>query len=70
VKFHRISAWVYSPNVASKRVLEKNGFCLEGVQKEAVLCEGVPTDHILYGLLKSEMIQDYKGTINDKTDEL
>ena len=54
-KLHRISAWVYRPNVASTRVLEKNGFCIEGVQKEAVLCEGLPTDHILYGLLKSDM---------------
>ena len=55
-KLHRISAWVYRPNAASIKVLEKNGFCLEGVQKEAVLCEGAPTDHLLYGLLKSDML--------------
>ncbi|MBO7489492.1 MAG: GNAT family N-acetyltransferase [Bacteroidales bacterium] len=51
---HRISAWVYKPNEASSRVLEKNGFCLEGIQKDAILCEGNPTDHLLYGLLRSD----------------
>ena len=48
---HRVTAWVYAPNKASSRVLEKNGFTLEGVQREAVLCEGTPTDHLMYGLL-------------------
>ena len=51
---HRISAWVYKPNVASSRMLEKNGFQLEGIQKEAVLCEGVPTDYLAYGLMKKD----------------
>lgn len=51
---HRVTAWVYAPNKASIRVLEKNGFRLEGVQREAVLCEGVPTDHLVYGLLRND----------------
>ena len=48
---HRVTAWVYAPNKASSRVLEKNGFALEGVKKEGVLCEGVPTDYLMYGIL-------------------
>ena len=52
---HRVTARVYAPNKASQRVLEKNGFQLEGVMREAVLCEGVPTDYLVYGLLKSEI---------------
>lgn len=52
---HHVTAWVYAPNKASQRVLEKNGFQLEGVQREAVLCEGIPTDHLVYGLLKSNI---------------
>ena len=53
-RLHRVSAHVYRPNEASSRVLEKNGFRLEAVQKNAVLCEGTPTDYLLYGLLRSE----------------
>lgn len=52
-KLHRVTARVYGPNKASIRVLEKNGFQLEGVLREAVLCEGKPTDYLVYGLLSS-----------------
>lgn len=52
---HRVSAWVYKPNIASSRVLEKNGFRLEGVKEDGVMCEGVPTDYLMYGLLKSRI---------------
>ena len=55
--FHRISAWVYKSNIASTRVLEKNGFRLEGVQEEGVMCEGKPTDHLMYGLLKNRFVR-------------
>lgn len=55
-KLHRVSAWVYAPNVASRRVLEKNGFHAEGIQREAVMCEGHPTDRLLYGLLRKHHI--------------
>ena len=59
-KYNRLSARVYRPNIASSRVLEKNGFKLEGVLREAVLCEGHPTDYLQYGLLRSE----YQSTID------
>lgn len=51
---HRVTALVFGPNKASRRVLEKNGFHLEGIQKEAVDCDGKPTDHCIYGILRSE----------------
>ncbi|MGN0376977.1 MAG: GNAT family N-acetyltransferase [Suilimivivens sp.] len=35
----RITAQVFEPNKASQRVLEKNGFVLEGIMKNAV-CKG------------------------------
>lgn len=53
-KLHRVTAWVYAPNKAASRVLEKNGFQVEGIQRESVMCEGRPTDRIAYGLLKKE----------------
>lgn len=33
----RITGLVYEPNIASRRVLEKNGFILEGIMKNAVV---------------------------------
>ena len=53
-ELYRISAWVYQPNIASARVLEKNGFRLEGVQRCGIRCEGKPTDHLLFGILQPE----------------
>ena len=32
----RITGLVYEPNLASRRVLENNGFVLEGIKKQAV----------------------------------
>lgn len=48
----RISARVFAPNEASRRVLEKNGFALEGVMPRAV-CKGEDIyDLCLYGRLR------------------
>ena len=47
----RITGLVYAPNAASKRVLEKNGFALEGLQKDAVWKDGKVYDLCLYGKL-------------------
>ena len=48
----RITGLVYAPNVASQRVLEKNGFVQEGTQKNAVYKNGQLYDLYLYGKLK------------------
>ena len=48
----RITGLVYAPNVASQRVLEKNGFVREGLQRNAVYKNGQIYDLVLYGKLK------------------
>ena len=49
----RITGLVCGPNVASQRVLEKNGFVREGIQKNAVYKNGNIYDQILYAKLKN-----------------
>jgi ribosomal-protein-alanine N-acetyltransferase len=48
----RITAEVFSPNTASCRVLEKNGFQLEGTLRRAVCKDGNVHDMCIYGKLK------------------
>jgi RimJ/RimL family protein N-acetyltransferase len=50
----RISSMVYSPNIASQRVLEKNGFAREGRQRNAIYKDGRIYDACLFGKLKEE----------------
>ena len=48
----RITGLVYKPNVASQRVLEKNGFALEGIMKNAVFKNNNIYDLCVYGKYK------------------
>ena len=48
----RITAEVFSPNTASIRILEKNGFHLEGTLRRAVCKDGNVYDMYVYGKLK------------------
>ena len=48
----RITGLVYEPSSGSRRVLEKNGFLLEGTMKNAVVKEGRVYDLCVYGKLK------------------
>ena len=48
----RITGLVYAPNIASRRVLEKNGFEVEGVLKNGVLKNGAVYDLCIYGKQK------------------
>ena len=50
----RIDARVYKGNEASARVLEKAGYKLEGLLRQAILKQGVPIDHYLYAILREE----------------
>ena len=52
---HRITAFVYAPNTASSRVLEKNGFLLEGLMRKAVWKDGKTLDLLVYGKLKEDV---------------
>lgn len=48
----RITGLVYEPNIASQKVLKKNGFSLEGTMKNAVIKNGKVQDLCIYGKLK------------------
>lgn len=48
----RITGLIYEPNIASRKVLEKNGFTLEGVMKNAVIKNERIFDLCIYGKLK------------------
>lgn len=49
---NRITANVFLPNLASQRVLLKNGFTQEGVMRNAAIKGGKIYDILIYGLLK------------------
>ncbi|MGN1196871.1 MAG: GNAT family N-acetyltransferase [Acetatifactor sp.] len=48
---NRLTANVYDANAASARVLEKNGFLLEGWMRRAALKAGKIYDVCIYGKL-------------------
>lgn len=49
----RVIAYVDPSNVASRRVLEKNGFICEGLLKDHIIQKGVLKDRYLYSLANS-----------------
>lgn len=48
----RITALIYEPNLASRKVVERNGFILEGLMKNAVLKNGIIYNLCIYGRLE------------------
>lgn len=48
----RITGLVYEPNIGSKKVLERNGFILEGIMKRAVIKNENIFDLCIYGKIK------------------
>lgn len=52
--FRRIEAFVAQDNFASQKVLERNGFVVEGLCRENLQVNGRWTDHFLYSLLRSD----------------
>lgn len=48
VRLHRLEAWTLVDNVASQRVLEKNGFTRFGLAKALLLIDGEWRDHLLF----------------------
>jgi RimJ/RimL family protein N-acetyltransferase len=59
LKLHRVYANTFEQNIASQRVLEKCGFKLEGVHRQAMRKRGRYHDEMFYGLLKSELKKPY-----------
>jgi len=54
LKLNRISAYTFTPNKASQKVLLKNGFKKEGLVRENVQKDGKFYDDYVFGLLKKE----------------
>ena len=52
----RIHAEVFAPNTASRRVLEKAGFVLEGAKRASVYKGGQVLDTCVYALVKEERL--------------
>ena len=53
-EYVRLQANVYSNNPSSNRVLEKNGFTLEGIMRKYIFKNGTFLDASLYALLKED----------------
>ncbi|MCR5453482.1 MAG: GNAT family N-acetyltransferase [Bacteroidales bacterium] len=49
LQLRRISARVLAHNVASAKVLEHNGFCLEGTMRNAAIKNGEICDVMVWG---------------------
>lgn len=50
----RVYAQAYADNGASRRLLEKLGFRLEGIQRKAIRKDGVLKDNCIYAVLREE----------------
>ncbi len=54
LQLHRVEAAVMPRNVASTRVVEKNGFRREGLAPRYLNIDGRWEDHVLYGITREE----------------
>ena len=54
LKLHRVYAKVFEENTASKRVLEKNGFKLEGIMREIKYMHNKWHNDLRFGILDKE----------------
>ncbi|MGE7271072.1 GNAT family N-acetyltransferase [Brevibacillus panacihumi] len=54
VHLHRVQAGVMPRNLASIRVLEKNGFRREGLSKRYLQINGVWEDHLIFALTRED----------------
>ncbi|MSS61445.1 GNAT family N-acetyltransferase [Fusobacterium sp. FSA-380-WT-2B] len=48
----KIMATVFDKNIGSKRVIEKNGFKLEGIREKSIYKNGIIYDEYIYGKIK------------------
>jgi ribosomal-protein-alanine N-acetyltransferase len=51
---NRVEALVHPENIASRRVLMKVGMVAEGMLRQVLALKGVPTDHMIYSLLRAD----------------
>lgn len=51
--FRKLGAITDARNIASIRLLESNGFFLEGILRKHYVIQGIPRDQLLYSLLRT-----------------
>lgn len=61
LNLHRIYATIIEGNVGSQKILEKNGFFLEGRLREDSYVEGKYLNNLQYGILKKEWMAKKKA---------
>jgi len=62
LKLHRVEAACMPNNLASIRVLERNGFQREGLARRYLKINGVWQDHLLYATLADDPRDDFGGS--------
>lgn len=63
----KLIAYVHEKNFASIRVLEKAGFKQEGFLREHYIVNGIPTNELVYGLLRHEFAGSNSTKITQPT---
>ena len=53
----KITAGCYSINTSSRRVLENNGFVIEGTRKKQSTFEGERVDSLIFGLIRYDLTE-------------
>lgn len=53
MRLHRIMAWALPDNEASARLLQRVGFCYEGICRDYLFLHGAWRDHAQYSLINS-----------------
>ena len=54
LQLHRVEAYIAPDNIASIRVIEKNGFQREGLLRKLLYINGYWVDHYLYAILEED----------------
>ena len=57
-EIRKLTASVAEQNVASFRVLEKAGYIKDGLLTEHYLVQNIPTNEVIFGLLRNECNKD------------
>jgi ribosomal-protein-alanine N-acetyltransferase len=55
LRLHRLEAACLPENIASRTLLERNGFTREGLARSYLKINGAWRDHLLYGLIETEV---------------
>ncbi len=58
--FHRVGLEVFEYNVRAKKVYEKTGFTIEGLERQGLYRNGRYYDIILMGILRDEFLGKYR----------